>query len=170
MPSPPPQTILIYSLPFLPPCWPAAFPPSPRRQGWIPTIICTIQPWCLLATTHGSFNFPLYTLLNPFSDIYIYNMIIVYITCVLGDFFWVGSTLCKTMGCYFTRHSGLELSHHINAALEADKQSGEVVLSGCIALRSSRCTRHTHTHTLHGGRQDLGLRLKGPRRINLHSN
>lgn len=95
-------------------------------------------------------------------------MLIVFITCVFGGEVWVGSTLCETMECYFTRHSGLELSHRINAALEADKQAGEVVLSGCIALRSRRCTKHMHT--LHGGRQDLGLRLKGPRRINLHSN
>lgn len=38
----------------LPP--PNSYPRSPPCQGWIPAFISTIQPQCLLATEHGSFN------------------------------------------------------------------------------------------------------------------
>lgn len=88
-------------------------------------------------------------------------MLIVLITSVCCCFF---STLYEYMKCYFTCPASLEPSHHISGTLEADRQAGEVILSGCITLRSSRCTKHTHarahgrthTHTIRGGKTGLG--------------
>ena len=75
-------------------------------------------------------------------------MLIVFITCVCERMcVYVCNSVFETIECFFTYHSSLELLRHISVTLEADRQAGEVVLSGCITLRSSRCTHmHTETH------------------------
>lgn len=55
--------------------------------------------------------------------------------------------------------SGLEHSNHISATLEADREAGEAVLSGRVTPGSSRCTRHTLTHT---NTQSMGKTGLGP--------
>lgn len=58
-----------------------SFSPSVCRQGWIPAFISTIQPLCLLATEHGSFNCPLHPLFYPSSYKQYANCLYPHILC-----------------------------------------------------------------------------------------
>lgn len=153
---------LIQTLPFLPPASPllTPFPPSPRRQGWIPAFISTIQPRCLLATEHGSFNCPPPPSLPPPSSCillfyprsYIQRANRLYSHGFSACVFTSRAPESKTSEpglfplCCSTCLPGLEHSNCISATLEA-RQTGRRGCSVRTCHRRIQQVHETHTNT-----------------------
>ena len=160
-PPPPPCPPLLLSRLSLsyprPPPLLTPFPPSPRRQGWIPAFISTIQPRCLLATEHGSFNCPPPPHPPPASSCFIHAATYSVPTAFIHMFFLLVFSPPELLNlkplslvCFLCAVVLVSLAWSTQTVsvphLRRDRQAGEAVLSGRVTAGSSRCTKHTLTH------------------------
>ena len=158
----------------LPPPFLTPFPPSPRRQGWIPAFISTIQPRCLLATEHGSFNCPPQPP-NPPSCILLFHprsyiqrasrlyshgfLLVIFASYPESETSEPGLFPLRCGTCL----PGSEHSNCISATLEAQTDRQERLFCQDVSPQDPAGARNTHSHTINGRRQaSAPIGLKGP--------